>query len=1006
LNWGLSGAPFPPDLARLYGVPELPPHYLPRETHLAVLKQKLITGGANVGITGQSSAVGVQGMGGIGKSVLAAALARDLEVRQAFHDGIYWLTIGQEPKLLDLQNQFLRQLTGSKETFSTEREAKDALREALEGRTALIVIDDAWTIDAAYAFAVSAPPVRLIIATRNQEILVGLGAEEYRVDVLSPRDALKMLTEWVGLNSPDKLPTEAVEVAKECGYLPLALAMIGAMIRLRPAAWKDAITRLQRADLGAIKNAFPNYPYPDLLRAIEISIEDLEAADRERYLDLAMFPEDQPIPEEASRVLWNLDEVDTRDCMMRFVARSLGTWATDGTSLILHDLQRDLIHKRREKDLPDLHLRLVEAWDALPKLPDAYAWRWIAYHLVKAGRKDDLRRLLLDFNYLQGKIAATDTDTLIADYEYLLEDKDLRLVQSAIRLSSNILARDQRQLASQLTGRLVDRADTGIEALLTHTLEKAPRPWLRVLKSSLSAASGPLIRVLEGHTSDAHAAAVTPDGRHVVSGSGDHTLRVWDLATGETKMILQGHTGEVYAVAVTPDGRHVVSGSGDHTLRVWDLAAGETKMILRGHTDSVKAVAVAPDGRHLVSGSDDRTLRVWDLETGEIKKVPHGPSWWKDAKRQWIAQSKTGVSAVVVTPDGRHAVGPDDKTLRVWDLATGETKTTLGRHASEVNALAITPDGRRVISGSADGTLRVWDLATEQTTMTLQSHAGKVNAVAITPDGRHVVSSSYDNTLRIWDLATGETTRTFQGHASSVSAVAVTPDGNRVVSGSRDQTLRLWDLATEETKTALQGLTHVVNAVAVTPDGRHVVSGSYDAMLRVWDLATGETKMTFEGHTHIVNAVAVTPDGRRVVSGSSDKTLRVLGLAPGEINMTLRGHAGEVNAVAITPDGRRVISGSADTTLRVWDLATGQTKMTLKGHAGGVNAVAITADARHVVSGSEDQHVARLGPGDGANQNDAQRPYQLRQRCGNHTRWSSCGLRLVGQDTSRGLRFQ
>jgi len=224
-----------------------------------------------------------------------------------------------------LQNQLLRQLTGSKETLTTEQEAKDALREALEGRPVLLVVDDPWTIDHADAFSVTAPPERLLITTRNNEVLVGLGAEEHRVDVLSPSDALKMLAEWVGEKNPDKLPPEAAELARECGYLPLALAMIGAMIRLRPTAWKDALGRLQRADLEAIKRNFPGYPYPDLLRAIEVSVEGLESADRERYLDLAVFPEDQPIPEQPLRVLWNLDEADTRDCMTRLVARSLAT---------------------------------------------------------------------------------------------------------------------------------------------------------------------------------------------------------------------------------------------------------------------------------------------------------------------------------------------------------------------------------------------------------------------------------------------------------------------------------------------------------------------------------------------------------------------------------------------------------------------------------------------------------------------------------------------------------
>src|SRR5271166_281937 len=400
-------------IGKLHGVPELPPHYLPREADLVGLKEKLLAGGASVGITGRSSAVGVQGMGGIGKTVLATALAHDSEVRQAFPDGIYWLTVGQKPNLLDLQNQLLRQLTDSKETFTAEQEAKDALREALEGRHALLVVDDAWTMNHANAFSVTRPPARLLITTRNKEVLVGLGAEEHRLDVLLPDDALKMLAEWVGEKSPDKLPAEAAEVAKECGYLPLALAMIGAMIRLQPTAWKDALDCLRASDLEDIKRAFPGYPYPDLLRAIEVSIEALDAPDRERYLDLAVFPEDRSIPETPLSVLWKLDARRTRGCMTRLVARSLATWATDGTSLILHDLQRDLIHKRREKDLPGLHLRLVKAWDGLPKLSDPYAWRWIAYHMVQAGRKDDLQRLLLDFAYLQAKLEASDVNALI-----------------------------------------------------------------------------------------------------------------------------------------------------------------------------------------------------------------------------------------------------------------------------------------------------------------------------------------------------------------------------------------------------------------------------------------------------------------------------------------------------------------------------------------------------------------------------------------------------------------
>ena len=611
----------------LHGVPELPPHYLSRETHLGALKQKLLNGGAKVGIPGQSAAVGVQGMGGIGKTVLATALVHDPEVRKAFPEGIFWLTVGQAPKsdaqggkahLLGLQAQLVSQMTGAQPAFVTVQQGKDALRKALVGRRALVVLDDVWTIEDADAFCVDAPPARPLITTRNDEVLVGVGAEHH-VDVLLLSDALKMLAGWAGEKDPDKLPPEASEVAKECGCLPLALAMVGAMVRLRPTGWNDALTRLKRADLVAIKRAFPGYPYPNLLRAIEVSVKALEESDQERYLDLAVFPQDQPIPERTLGVLWKLDDVDTHDCMARFVTGSLATWATDEAgklALRLHDLQRDLIRKRREKKLPSLHLRLVKAWDALAKPPDPYAWRWIGYHLIQAGRKDDLRRLLLNFNWLQAKLEATDVNALIADYDYLPQEPDLRNVQSVLRQSAHILAGNPRELPGQLLGRLHGNLSLDIDGLRIQASEHKGFPWLRPLKPSLPSDAS-LVRTLQGHTHLVSAVAITPDGRRAVSGSDDSTLRVWDLETGQTLTTLQGHTLGVSAVAITPDGRRAVFGSGDTTLRVWDLETGQTLTTLQGHTHWVNAVAITPDGRCALSGSEDSTLRVWDLRDGK-----------------------------------------------------------------------------------------------------------------------------------------------------------------------------------------------------------------------------------------------------------------------------------------------------------------------------------------------------------------------------------------------------
>jgi WD40 repeat protein len=286
---------------------------------------------------------------------------------------------------------------------------------------------------------------------------------------------------------------------------------------------------------------------------------------------------------------------------------------------------------------------------------DPYSWRWVAYHLAKAGRKSDLRRLLLNFDYLLGKLEATETNAFTGEYDYLPEDANLHTVQSVLRQSAHILAGSPRELPGQLIGRLPGSFTADIDALRSQASKHKGFRWLRPLGPSLTPLAASLIRTLQCHTDSVRAVAVTPDGRHVVSDSHDKTLRVWDLATGRTKRKLgiqvkkidspfsclkgqaqqkpqsgQGHTGLVSAVAVTPDGRHVVSGSHDNTLRVWDLKDG--KEILTFTVDGeLRACIVAQDNRTIVAG--DGFGRVHFLQLVEADPTKPAPG---DAKIQLL----------------------------------------------------------------------------------------------------------------------------------------------------------------------------------------------------------------------------------------------------------------------------------------------------------------------------------------------------------------------------------
>jgi WD40 repeat protein len=281
--------------------------------------------------------------------------------------------------------------------------------------------------------------------------------------------------------------------------------------------------------------------------------------------------------------------------------------------------------------------------------------------------------------------------------------------------------------------------------------------------------------------------AFSPDGKRIVSGSYDKTLRLWDANTGRPiGQPLKGHENWVSSVAFSPDGKRIVSGSYDKTLRLCDANTGRPiGQPLKGHENWVSSVAFSPDGKRIVSGSYDKTLRLWDANTGR----PIG---------QPLKGHEDAVLSVASSPDGKRIVsGSGDKTLRLWDADTGQPiGQPLKGHENWVTGVAFSLDGKRIVSGSADKTLRLWDANTGRPIgQPLEGHEDRVTSVAFSPDGKRIVSGSFDNTLRLWDANTGQPIgQPLKGHEDGVSSVAFSPDGKRIVSGSDDKTLRLWDV--------------------------------------------------------------------------------------------------------------------------------------------------------------------------------------------------------------------
>jgi WD40 repeat protein/tRNA A-37 threonylcarbamoyl transferase component Bud32 len=313
----------------------------------------------------------------------------------------------------------------------------------------------------------------------------------------------------------------------------------------------------------------------------------------------------------------------------------------------------------------------------------------------------------------------------------------------------------------------------------------------------------------------------------------------------------------------------------------------------------------------------------------EPEAAPKGPQKSSEPLRRFAGHAKS-IEAVAFSPDGRRLVTASmDQFARVWDRETGLEVRRVEAHLKGVLCVAFTPIGRRLVTGGRDRCLRLWDIDTGQRLMRFDGHADDVNSLALTPDGKFLFSASSDHTLRLWELLTGKEIRRIgsppKGSATKERAgdallyVAVTPDGKRAITGGRDRTLRMWDIGTGREEHRFPDHSVAVYCVAVSPDGRHLLSAGGNSV-RLFDIQSGTLIQRFKGHDKAVLSIGFGAGGQRVVSGSKDGTVRVWDAASGEELECFTGHKGWVMGVAYDPEGRFVLSGGADKTACLWRL--------------------------------------------------------------------------------------
>jgi WD40 repeat protein/serine/threonine protein kinase len=406
------------------------------------------------------------------------------------------------------------------------------------------------------------------------------------------------------------------------------------------------------------------------------------------------------------------------------------------------------------------------------------------------------------------------------------------------------------------------------------------------------------------------------DDKLLLDSGQDKSIRVWDIATGESVKQMLGHKSPVHHMAFSPDGKVMASTACNEEIRMWTLGQAEPIATLRGHVMCTPCVAFAPDGQTLASCSRDNTVKLWDVKSATVRKTLRG-----DFKES---------DSVVLSSDGRFvAAGSRNGLLTIWDAKSGDRLHAIQAYDQRTTCLSLSPDNRVLATSSSRfGSIRLWNPITGKQIALLETESLANRRVAFSPRGDLLAAGSLEGTIRIWDAMTYRLLTVIDGHNDAIEGLAFNGAGTMLATGSRDRTAKLWDIRVEplsprpeDEQRRLVGHTSRVTALAFAWDSKRVISAADDRTIRLWDIGAGGQFQEIVAPAVNIECLAISSDGQLAVSGDEQRAT-LWDLKKGEEVKKLDGQKFVQSAVFSRYD-EFVLVGGLDQ-IRLYSVATGQ----------------------------------------------------------------------------------